>query len=254
MRSVLVAFAALACLVPAARAQTPPAATAADPFQWLEDIDAPRSMAWVEEQNARSAKRLESDPRYGAFHAEALGIFTAQDRIPVPHLRAGGVDNFWQDAAHVHGIWRHTTLASYRTAQPQWETLLDLDRLSKAEGKNWIWKGAQCLRPEQRLCLVQLSDGGSDAVEVREFDTATRSFVAGGFHFPAGKQNLDWLDPDSLVVDREWVPGEVTASGYGYVVKIATRAGPPREVFRGKPTDVGAQGIVLHGEGGRSDS
>src|SRR3954469_6160467 len=96
-----------------------------DPFQWLEDVDAPRSMAWVEKENARTADRLEKDPRYAAFHAQALAIFTAQDRIPTPHFRAGGVDNLWQDAAHVHGIWRHTTLASYRTANPQWETLLD---------------------------------------------------------------------------------------------------------------------------------
>jgi prolyl oligopeptidase len=249
MRLFVVAFAALACLAPAARAQDNPP----DPFQWLEDIEAPKSMAWVEGQNARSAKRLEADPRYETFHKEALAIFTAQDRIPTPRFRAGGVDNFWQDGAHVHGVWRHTTLAAYRTPSPAWETRLDLDALSKAEGKNWIWKGATCLKPAQTLCLVRLSDGGSDAVEVREYDTAARHFVAGGFRFANGKQNLDWLDPDTLVVDREWVPGQVTTSGYGYVVKIAPRSGEPREVFSGKPSDVSAQGIVLHGAAGHTD-
>ncbi|HEV2532671.1 prolyl oligopeptidase family serine peptidase [Phenylobacterium sp.] len=260
MKSLLCGLAALACLVPVfqgpvahAQPRTATSATPDDPFQWLEDIEAPRSMAWVEGQNARTAKRLESDPRYAAFHNEALAIFTAKDRIPNPRFRAGGIDNFWQDGAHVHGVWRHTSLASYRTMAPTWEILLDLDALSRAEGKNWIWKGADCLRPAQNLCLVRLSDGGSDAVEVREYDTATRRFVAGGFRFASGKQNLDWLDANTLVVDREWVPGEVTKSGYGYVVKIVPRAGAPREVFRGKPTDVGAQGIVLHGVGGRTD-
>ncbi|MGH6908987.1 MAG: prolyl oligopeptidase family serine peptidase [Phenylobacterium sp.] len=250
MKSLVCAVAALLALPVAAHAQAAPA----DPFQWLEDIDAPRSMTWVEGQNARSAKRLESDPRYETFHAEARAIFTAQDRIPTPHFRAGGIDNLWQDAGHVHGVWRHTTEASYRTASPQWETLLDLDALSKAEGKNWIWKGADCLKPAQTICLVSLSNGGGDAVEVREFDTVAKRFVDGGFKLAEGKQDIEWIDPSSLLVSREWTKGEVTNSGYGYVLKIATRSGEPREVFRGQKTDVSAAPIVLRGDGGKADA
>ena len=253
MKPLIFALAALALAPSITHAQGPTAIGAADPFQWLEDIDAPRSMAWVEGQNVKSAKRLEADPRYETFHAEARAIFTAQDRIPTPHFRAGGVDNFWQDAEHVHGVWRHTTGASYRTTNPQWQTLLDLDALSKAEGKNWIWKGATCLKPAQTSCLVRLSDGGSDAVEYREFDTTTGKFVDGGFHFDNGKQNVGWIDHDTLMVSREWTKGEVTASGYPYVVKIVKRSGEPREVARGAKSDVQVEGQVLAGEGGRAD-
>src|SRR6185503_14895521 len=209
MKFLAAAFCALALIPAAARAQSANPTTPADPFQWLEDVDSARSIAWVQGQNTRSAKRLEGDRRYAIFHDEAHAILTAQDRIPKPLFRADGVDNFWQDAAHVHGLWRHTGLASYRTASPHWETLLDLDALSKAEGKNWIWKGADCLKPAQTLCLVRLSNGGSDAVELREFDTTTRKFVDGGFRFSNGKQNVSWIDHDNLVVDREWTPGEV---------------------------------------------
>ncbi|HEY2357586.1 MAG TPA: prolyl oligopeptidase family serine peptidase [Phenylobacterium sp.] len=253
MKPLFFALAALALVPNITHAQGPTAIGAADPFQWLEDIDAPRSMAWVEGQNAKSAKRLESDPRYETFHAQARAIFTAEDRIATPHFRAGGVDNFWQDAQHVHGIWRHTTGASYRTASPQWQTLLDLDALSKAEGKNWIWKGATCLKPAQTLCLVRLSDGGSDAVEYREFDTTTGKFVEGGFHFDNGKQDVSWIDHDTLVVSREWTKGDVTASGYPFIVKIVKRGGEVREVARGIKTDVQVQGDVLTGDGGRTD-
>jgi prolyl oligopeptidase len=235
---------------PIAHAQGPTAVGAADPYQWLEDIDAPRAMTWVEGQNVKSAKRLESDPRYATFHAEAHAILTAQDRLASPRFRAGGIDNFWQDATHVHGIWRHTTRASYRTANPQWQTLLDLDVLSKSEGKNWIWKGADCLKPAQTLCLIHLSNGGSDAVEDREFDVTTGKFVDGGFRFPNGKQNVRWIDRDTMIVSREWAPGEVTASGYPYVVKIVKRGAEPREVFRGEKTDVQDAGVVLDGPKG----
>ena len=253
MKTLISALAALSLVPAAAHAQAPKAAGAPDPFQWLEDIDSARSMAWVEGQNARTAKRLETDPRYKVFHAEARAIFTAEDRIATPHFRAGGVDNFWQDAAHVHGLWRHATLASYRTANPEWRTLLDLDALSRAEGRNWIWKGAACLKPAQTLCLVRLSDGGSDAVEIREFDTATGRFVEGGFQFANGKQDVSWIDHDSLVVSREWAKGEVTTSGYAYIVKIVKRGAEPREVARGVKTDVGVRGQVLTGEGGHAD-
>ncbi len=187
-------------------------------------------------------------------HDEARAIFTAQDRIPTPHFRAGGIDNFWQDATNIHGVWRHTGKASYRTATPQWETLLDLDALSKAEGKNWIWKGADCLRPTQTICMVSLSNGGGDAVETREFDTVAKRFADGGFRFAEGKQDGEWIDKDSQIISREWTKGEVTDSGYGYVVKVATRSGDPREVFRGLKTDVSVTPAVLRGEGGRPDA
>ena len=248
MKPLLVALACALAIAPAAHAQTPD-----DPFQWLEDIDGAKSMAWVQDQNAKTAKRLEGDPRYEVFHAEAHAILTAKDRIPWPDFRAGGVDNVWQDAAHVHGVWRHASLASYRSAEPQWDTLLDLDELSKTEHRNWIWKGATCLKPAETLCLVRLSDGGGDAVEIREFDTSKKAFVAGGFHFATGKQNVSWLDADTVVASREWSPGEVTSSGYAYIVKTVTRAGAAKEIFRGQKTDVSAAPIVLDGDSGKAD-
>ncbi|HEY3947966.1 prolyl oligopeptidase family serine peptidase [Phenylobacterium sp.] len=251
--AALVSLTAAGAVLTAAHAQGPKEIGAVDPFQWLEDIDSPRSMAWVEGQNAKTHVRLEEDPRYEVFRKEALAIFTAKDRIATPRFRAGGVDNFWQDGTHIHGIWRHTSLASYRTADPKWQTLLDLDALSKAEGKNWIWKGANCLKPAQTLCLVHLSNGGSDAVEDREFDTATGKFVEGGFHFPNAKQNAAWIDKDTLIVSRPWTPDEVTRSGYAYVVKIVKRGAEPREVFRGAKTDVQAGARVLEGEHGAVD-
>jgi prolyl oligopeptidase len=248
MKLLATALAGAIFIAPAAHAQAP-----TDPFIWLEDIDSPRSMAWVEAQNAKAAARLEGDARYAPFLAEARAIFTAKDRIAWPEFRAGGVDNFWQDDTHTHGVWRHAAEASYRTASPTWETLLDLDRLSAEEKRNFIWKGATCRKPDEAVCLVRLSNGGGDAVELREFDTAKKAFVDGGFRLAEGKQYVDWLDADTLVVGREWTPGELTASGYAYVLKIMPRTGEPREIFRGQKTDVWASPTVLRGEGGKVD-
>ena len=232
---------------------TPALAQDEDPFLWLEGVDDARALAWAEAENAKTAQVLETDPRYGAMLAEARAIFTAKDRIPTPSFRAGGVDNLWQDAEHPHGLWRHTSRASYRAAEPAWETLIDLDALARTEGRRWFFKGAVCLKPDETTCLVRLSDGGGDAVELREFDTRTKRFVEGGFRFAEGKQYVQWLDRDTLVMGREWTPGEVTASGYPYVLKIIGRDGAAREIFRGRKADVWAQPAVLYGGGGRAD-
>ncbi|OYW91838.1 MAG: S9 family peptidase, partial [Caulobacterales bacterium 32-67-6] len=250
-----------ALLIPAAaQAQSaetpasPPRAGAPDPFQWLEEVDSPRAMAWVEAQNAKAQARLDGDPRYATLLAEARAIFSAQDRIATPSFRAGGVDNLWQDDANPHGLWRHASLGSYAAGTPDWTTTLDVDALAKAENRNWFFQWAECLKPAETRCLVELSDGGGDAVEIREFDTKARTFVEGGFTSPEGKQAAVWLDPDTLLVAREWTPGEVTESGYAYVLKSLSRDGTAVELYRGQPSDVSVWPIVLRGEGGVPDA
>ena len=226
---------------PPAKPMPQPAADAADPFLWLEDPDSPRALAWAKAENDRSLGLLEADPRYAGLHEQALKIAQATDRIPVPGFRAGLIYNFWQDPTHVQGLWRRTSLDSYQTADPAWETVLDLDALSKAEGKTWVWKGANCLEPDQAHCLVSLSNGGEDAVEAREFDLPAARFAPEGFHLPHSKQDVAWVDADTLAVARDWGPGTMTESGYAFVVKLVRRGQPldaAREVFRGNAKDV----------------
>ena len=252
MRTLLLAGLATAALATAALAQS--AASGDDPFQWLETIEAPRSLAWVKDQNARTAAVLETDPRYETFRRQAFDIFSAPDRIPEPQFLSGGIANFWQEKTHPRGLWRRTSTAGYRQASPPWETLIDLDALAKAEGRDWIWKGAECLTPAERYCLVRLSDGGKDAVELREFDTQGKSFVPDGFHIPEGKSNVAWIDADTLVVATDWsgTGADLTRSGYPFVVKMLKRGQPmsaAREVFRGQKSDVRADAQVLRQDG-----
>jgi prolyl oligopeptidase len=226
-----------------------------DPYIWLEDVSSPKAMAWVNEHNDRTTKVLEADPRYQAYYADALAIAEAKDRIPEGRFRGGQIYNFWQDADHVRGIWRRTTAASFATPDPQWETVLDLDALATAEKANWVWKGADCARPAERKCLISLSDGGEDAVTVREFDLADKAFVPNGFHLPKGKQEAAWENDDSLLVSREWKPGDLTESGYAYIVKRLRRGQPLSaavELYRGKKADVSTSAQTLHDGQNRS--
>lgn len=232
---------------------TPAAAAAEDPFTWLEEVEGERALAWARAENERTLGVLQADPRYQRFHDAALGILEARDRIPFVTMRPDGLYNYWQDETNVRGLWRRTNMASYRTDSPEWETVLDLDALSRAENANWVWRGASCLPPSYRHCLVTLSDGGKDASVIREFDTTTKQFVEGGFQLPEGKQSVAWLDENTLLVAREWGPGTLTSSGYPFVVKRLRRGQPldqAEEVFRGTPQDVQAGPMVLRDRDG----
>jgi len=218
-----------------------PALAATTPFEWLEAVDGKEARAWVQAENARALPVLTGDRRYEPLQADALAILSARDRIPTPAFHGKDIYNFWQDATNVRGVWRRTTLDSYRTDNPVWETVLDIDALSKAENANWIWKGAECRPTTHDRCLISLSNGGKDAVEIREFDLKTRTFVDGGFRLPESKQTVEWLDGDTLILTRNWGEGTTTESGYGYVVKTLKRGQPlaqAREVFRGDRKDV----------------
>ena len=216
-------------------------ATQPDPYLWLEDVHGARAMDWVTAQNARTAKVLQADTHFAPFQAAALKILESPDRLPSPSLQDGAVYNTWRDATHVRGILRRTTLAGYHDPHPQWQTVLDYDALAAQEHQNFFPKGADCLYPQNTVCMVRLSLGGEDAVTAREFDLRTGKFVDNGFTLPHSKQTTAWLGPNSLLVARDWGSGTLTASGYPFVIKLLRRGQPlsaAREIYRGQPSDI----------------
>ncbi|MCU0303903.1 MAG: prolyl oligopeptidase family serine peptidase [Thermoanaerobaculales bacterium] len=229
---------------------------AEDPYLWLEEVEGEKALAWVEARSAADTAVLEAVPVFGEIHAKLLEIYNSADRIPSPALRGAWIYNFWQDADHVRGIWRRTFLDEYIQAEPAWETILDLDALAEAEGENWVWKGASCLEPEYRRCMVSLSRGGADAAVEREFDTVAKTFVADSFVLPEAKSQVAWLDADTLWVGTDFGEGSLTTSGYPRLVKLWSRGTPLESavtVFEGAVEDVASVGSSSHTAEGRHD-
>ncbi|MFN2419912.1 MAG: prolyl oligopeptidase family protein [Gemmatimonadota bacterium] len=213
-----------------------------DPYLWLEEVEGERALAWVEERSSATLAELRRNPQFEVIFNDALEILTSDERIPFPRILGDKLYNFWQDAEHERGIWRRTTWESYLSADPGWETVLDIDSLAAAEEVNWTFGGATCLPPEHRLCMVELSRGGADASEAREFDAVEKRFVAGGFFLPEAKSSLTWRGPDALLVTTDFGEGSLTTSGYPRVAKL-WRRGTSLEnaevLFEGDSTDVG---------------
>jgi prolyl oligopeptidase len=212
-----------------------------DPFLWLEEIRGASAIQWVESHNLSTTTRLEAHHAYATIEAEARSILTAKDRIPGIRKIGSRVYNFWQDTDHPQGILRRTTLSDYETVSPIWETVLDLDALSQQESKRWVYKGLDCLAPAYERCLLSISDGGKDAVVIREFDLLTKDFVHGGFTVPEAKTGIVWMDADRVAIGTDFGPGSLTDSGYPRQIRIWKRGellSGATLVFEGQKQDV----------------
>ena len=216
------------------------AAMADDPYLWLEDIAGDDALDWVRRHNEPTIDEFRDD-RFEQLRAEALEVLDTDTRIPYVRRRGEYLYNFWRDADNPRGLWRRTTLAHYRSEEPEWDVLIDVDELARTDDANWVWAGADVIEPDHTRALISLSRGGSDAAIVREFDMATRTFVADGFELPEAKSQIAWEDPDTLLVGTDFGPDSMTESGYPRVVKRWRRGRPLSEattVFSGPVTDV----------------
>ena len=225
-----------------------------DPYIWLEEARSDEALEWVRNENNRTMAHMAQDPRFDELTAEALAILDSEDRVPYVSIRKDGLYNFWQDKQNPKGILRRTTLESYKTDDIEWETVLDIDALAAAEGKEWVYKGSSCLPPDQRMCMIALSDGGEDATILREFDMTTKQFVEGGFVIEEKSQGgVQWLDQDTLLVGRDFGDNTITESEYPFTTRLWKRGTPlseAEEIFRGDPSDVWAgAGLIRDNKG-----
>ncbi|KAF1721563.1 prolyl oligopeptidase family serine peptidase [Pseudoxanthomonas wuyuanensis] len=225
----------------AASAQAKENTMADDPYAWLEEVEGAKQLEWVKALNAKAEAEIAATPEFKRLEADIRAILDSDAKIPGVQKIGDYYYNFWKDKHHERGLWRRTTLEEYRKAQPQWETVLDLDALNKAEGKNWVWHGADCRKPEYTRCLIALSRGGADADETREFDLTSKTFLKDGFYRPEAKGALGWKDADTVYVFTDFGDGSMTSSGYPRIVKEWKRGTPlsaATVVYEGRPDDM----------------
>jgi prolyl oligopeptidase len=216
-----------------------------DPYLWLEAVESDSSMDWVLKQNELTKTKLTATESFGALKTEFLTAYSDKDKIAYPSVVNGMVYNTWKDDDHVRGIWRRMPQADYNAGKDNWEIVLDLDALSAAEGKAWVFHGSNMLEPDMKRCLVTLSDGGTDEAEIREFDLENKTFIKEGFFLASSKGSANWLSKDELIISRDFGEGSLTTSGYPRIVKRWKRGTPiedAEQIFDAPATHMGCWG------------
>ncbi len=214
-----------------------------DPYIWLEDIDSGSALEWVDIRNKIVEDQLFDDL---AEQDEKLAkaIMDSPEKIPFAKRRGAFFYNLWKDSDNPRGLWRKTTESSYRSKQPEWETILDFDALAKEENEDWVVQSARMLPECPNRVIIRLSRGGSDASVVREYDLQTKVFVPpeeNGFYIEESKCSAQWISPDEMLIGSVLEDAHKTKSGYPRVIQYWKRGTSLKDapiIFEGKFDDV----------------
>jgi prolyl oligopeptidase len=216
-----------------------------DPYRWLEEVEGTRALDFVNKQNKITEERLSNQKEYQDIFNNSLEIYNSPDKIAYPGINGEFVYNFWQDKEHVRGIWRRASKSSYLSGSPDWNVLLDLDEMSKKDGVQWVFKGVSGLHPTYDLYLVNLSKGGGDATEVREFDVNKKIFVEDGFFLSESKGGASFVDRNTVIVSTDFGDNTMTTSGYPRQVRLWKRGTSIQDaqlIYEAEKTDMGSWG------------
>jgi prolyl oligopeptidase len=211
---------------------------------YLEEIYGKQAMMWVKKQNLKSTPFFTEDPRFLTIQSQILKILDDPKKILYVSFFDGWAYNFWRDAKNTRGLWRRTAISAYLKGVPDWEVLLDIDKLAKTENKNWIFAGSQIYKDR---ALINLSDGGKDAHVIREFDLNKKTFLADGFTLPEGKHSVSWIDESHLFLGLATPESETNDSGYALRTRVWQRGASPESakiVFTSSKKDVWVEGYV----------
>ena len=210
-----------------------------DPYLWLEEIEGQAATAFADQQSKSTLEKF-GTAGFAADRDTLAAIYDRPDNIPFVSRRGGFLYNLWKDATSPRGLWRRTTLDEFRKPDPNWETLLDIDKLAADENEDWILSWVEMFRGR---AMLSLSRGGSDAVTLREFDVDAKSFVRDGFVLPEAKGSVGWLDRDTLLLSSAFGEGMATTSGYGRTIRLWRRGadvGQAPVMFETTPDSIGA--------------
>jgi len=220
--------------------------------QWLEQPHGEKALAWARQATQSSTVALRALPAYASARKELDALLKARPAEPDVVLLGQRALRFFKDAAHPHGLLQTAGRTAEGAPLPDWTTVLDVARLREEEGIAFELQafdlGGSCLAETAR-CLLRLSPGGGDEVEIREFDLAQKRFVADGFRVPRSRAFAQWMGRDALLVETTADGRPRTAAGWPAQVALWKRGqalSQARTVYEGAPGDAILQLSASH--------
>ncbi|AAU03649.1 prolyl oligopeptidase family serine peptidase [Rickettsia typhi] len=190
--------------------------------KFLEEAEGVEALEWAKERTSKTEKALQAMQEYKQIKKEIETIFYDQRKTPYGVIRKGYVYNFWMDDKNPQGLWRRTLVDNYSKDKPNWEVLIDFDKLSKKIGKKVAYRGvSNCFQNPNRY-LISMSFGGKDEMFFREWDLEKKDFVKNGFEPITNSGKLlegkftypTWINKDTIIFNLVLHKNEITSSLY----------------------------------------
>lgn len=211
-----------------------------DEYAWLEEIDGRRALEWVRTQNERTFSELTRTRKYSLNLTLAGEIVGGDERsLRNAMIHEGWIYALSRSGLHELGLWRRVKIDAFRGPNSDWQTVLDLDDLSKRTGLRQEIVRTECYR---RRCLLFLAEKGKNYhYSIREFDLEALQFVSHGFALPETfSPSMVWQDEDTVLVAADWGHDSLSSRGLPMAVKAWKRGhdlAESPEVFRGDKSD-----------------
>jgi len=193
-------------------------------YNWLEDIDSKVALKWVSRESEKSLNELSKVEGFKQRKADILKRLESKDKLLNVYQEGDYIYNLWKDAEFPRGLWRRTPYKDYvKGKSKNWEKLLDVGLLSKQENKKWVFKYAQFITKE--TALIAISDGGKDAVYLREFSLKEKKFLKSdaSFDFPESRYQALVLNENQILIANTSDKEFNTRSNYPRRMKLFTR-------------------------------
>lgn len=188
--------------------------TIVDPFIYLERSDHPATVVFVERQNQRTEEYL-----VGEFRDELTEKLTRRnqpDDIQMPAIGRQLAIKFKATPDQPKGTLFVTGRDNFLNhgSNTAYDLLLDVGVLAQKEGRDWFFFG---LTHQPRIgsrCLLSLSDGGGDAVLVREFNLESKAIIEDGFQMEGLVRAAYYSDTNDILFAAPGRPDNTSKSGY----------------------------------------
>ena len=217
-----------------------------DSFLWLEEVEGEKALQWVKEKNSISEDYITNSPEFEPIYKKILEILNSVEQLTRPKIVGNYVYDLWKDDKNKLGLWRRMPLEDYASNKSDWENVLDIDSLSESEDKQWVFWGAKWLEPENKRCIIRISDGGKDARELREFDAESKTFVKDGFNIPESDIQFSWIDKNYAYVQTTFGEDLLAQERKVKRWKRGTALSEAQTIFEADSTYAGAIGYFIN--------
>lgn len=197
---------------------------------WLKDSHNPKTIKWIKKQNAVTQKKIVCTKTYQKLKRICEKADKASTTIESKEfkLKKGFWYRVYTDSEHKNGLLQIISTEKFKGSETQWQTILDLDKLSKKENTELKFVNIYIETfHHKKYALVSLSHNGTDEVSIRELNLRKKEIDADGFYIPLSRiSNIEWITHDSIMLGSTYGDNCKTKAQYPNKIRLLKRNEP----------------------------